>query len=291
MNFKKIFCKITAVLLVICISFSGCSDKMSDTPTSTVPFSTEASTKKEDDKETRKNYGVGSCYNMKSSICYYLIFLDDKESSWSEKDKKRFISDKFEPSLNFLHEKAKNYDVVLDDKYKVHDSKIMYSSIVDADVVTNGSQDEILPALAKSMGYASVRSMNINLRIDLDVQQVAYLVVLNKKGRSYKHSYTLNSLEKYEYCVFFNDTIIFENGNCTSTIAHEILHLFGAEDYYDPYGNYPEREKLAKKLYPNDIMNETFKNINDAEIGKFTAYTVGWLDTMPEECNVPEWWK
>ncbi len=296
MKFRRTIYNLIIFSVIICMLFAGCKREENDTPSTphfTLPTITPPTT--EIDNSMRKNYGVGSCYDMKESICYLIIFLDDKESSWSEEDKLKFMEKKFEPSLSFLHEKAESYNVTLNDKYLVYEkedkSAVTYSQVIDADIVENGSQDGILSAVASSLGYPSVRSMNLNLKKDLEVDQVAYLIVLNKKGRSYKHSHQINSTEKYEFCVFFNDTILYKDGNCTSTIAHEILHLFGAEDYYDPYGEFPKREKLAKELYPNDIMNETFKNINDAEIGNFTAYTVGWIDEMPAECDVPEWWE
>ena len=46
----------------------------------------------------------------------------------------------------------------------------------------------------------------------------------------------------------------------------------------------------ALKLYPDDIMLTLVNNVNDAKIGSYTAYSIGWTDTLPKECDVPEWW-
>ncbi len=294
MKIKRALYSFTALMLAMCILFSGCSDTKIETPSDIVPFITETTTTREAD-DTRKSYNVGSCYDMTDSICYLLIFLDDTESTWTEDAKTEFIEKKFEPTLNYLHKKAEEYNVGLNDKYasfeKEDKSPIVYGESIDADVVTNGSQDGILTSLAVKMGYSSVKVMNEALKITHGVDQIAYLIVLNKEGRSYKHSYVKSKSDQFEFCVFFNKSIKYENGNCSSVIAHEMLHLFGAEDYYDPYGKYPSRAKLADELYPNDIMKKVFKNINDAEIGSYTAYSIGWTDTLPDECNVPEWWE
>ena len=53
----------------------------------------------------------------------------------------------------------------------------------------------------------------------------------------------------------------------------------------------PERLELAKELYPNDIMFGTVTDVITVSVGNYTAYSVGWIDQLPEECNVDEWWK
>lgn len=244
---------------------------------------------------TRKGYNNGSCYDMEKDICYYIVFLDDKESSWNETEKNEFTEDKFFVSLDYLSRKANEYSVTLCAEYENYpadnDTKVTYDGIVEADVVENGSQTDILNQVADSMGYSSPEKMDQSLKTDMNVSQIAYLVALNKEGRSYKHSYVTDDSKTIEFCVFFDDSIK-QNGNtCSSTIAHEVLHLFGAEDYYDPYGEMPQRQKLAEQLYPNDIMFALTSDVNEAQIGAYTAYSIGWTDILPEECNVDDWWK
>lgn len=243
--------------------------------------------------ETRKNYNNGSCYDMEKNLCYFVVFLDDKESKWNETEKNNFTEKKFLVSLDFISRKASEYSVSLCTEYKTYpadDTKVIFDGIVDTDVVTNGSQEDILNQVASAMGYSSPEKMNSELKKELNVQQVAYLFVLNKDGRSYKYSYVAENSKQIEFCIFFDDAISFDGNTCRSTIAHELLHLFGAEDFYDPYGEMPQRQKLAEKLYPNDIMFSLKDNVNDAKIGAYTAYSVGWTDTLPEECDTENWW-
>ncbi len=245
--------------------------------------------------ETRKGYNYGSCYDMENDLCYYIVHLDDKESSWNEKDKNEFTEKKFSVSLDYLSRKASEYSTTLCTEYKKYPAdnhtKVTYDGIVDADVVTNGSQEDILNQLASSMKYSSPEEMDSALKKELNVKQIAYLFVLNKEGRSYKYSYATEDSKQIEFCIFFDDSIKFDESTCCSTISHEILHLFGAEDFYDPYGEMPERQKLAESLYPNDIMFALKNNVNDAQIGAYTAYSVGWTDTLPKECDTENWWK
>ncbi len=244
--------------------------------------------------QTRKNHNKGSCYDMESNLCYFVIHLDDKESSWNEKEKTEFIEKKFLVSLDYLSQKATDYSVTISTQYKSltdSDTKIIYDGIIESDVVENGSQEDILNQVASSLGYKSPEEMDASLKKETSIEQIAYLIIVNKEGRSYKYSYTPENSKQIEFCVFFDDSLKFDNTTCCSTIAHEILHLFGAEDFYNPYGEMPQREKLAKELYPNDIMLTLVNDVNNAKIGAYTAYAVGWTDTLPKECNAPEWWE
>jgi hypothetical protein len=241
--------------------------------------------------QTRKNHNKGSCYDMESNLCYFVIHLDDKESSWNEKEKTEFIEKKFLVSLDYLSQKANEYSVSISKNYKDISTQVVYDGIIETEVVKNGSQEDILNQVASSLGYKSPEEMDDSLKKETSIEQIAYLIIVNKEGRSYKYSYTPETSKQIEFCVFFDDSLNFDNTTCCSTIAHEILHLFGAEDFYNPYGEMPQREKLAKELYPNDIMLTLVNDVNNAKIGAYTAYAVGWTDTLPKECNAPEWWE
>ena len=242
--------------------------------------------------ETRKEYKIGSCYNMQEDLCYYIIFVDDNESNWNENDKSEFVEKKFLPSINYLSDQSSLYNVTLKQDYRICEKTADYNGVIEAETVQNGVQYDIYTQVASSLGYKSAKEMNDLLKKELGVSQVAYLFAINKEGRSYKLSHSQTAIErKYEFCVFFSQSIGYTDTTCYSAIAHEILHLFGAEDYYDPYDDYPEREKLAKELYPKDIMFGTVTDVNTVSVGNYTAYSVGWIDQLPEECNVDEWWK
>lgn len=242
--------------------------------------------------ETRKDYNIGSCYNMQDDFCYYIIFLDDNESNWTENDKAEFVEKKFLPSINYLSKQSSTYNVVLNQDYRTCEKNANYDGVIEVETVQNEVQYDIFTQATASLGYESAKEMNDSLKKELNVKQVAYLFAVNKEGRSYKLSHSQTAIErKYEFCVLFSQSIGYTEETCYSTIAHEILHLFGAEDYYDPYGDYPEREKLAKKLYPNDIMFGTVADVNTVSVGSYTAYSVGWIDELPKECDTDNWWK
>ena len=113
------------------------------------------------------------------------------------------------------------------------------------------------------------------------------IVVVDKPGRSYSLTYN----NKYEKEKFFLEGVVvytrYEDGSplCAASIAHEICHLFGAEDLYENFKQTKENELVARKLYPNDIMLRTSCMINKLTIDEMTAWFVGLTD------DEKEWYK
>ena len=100
-----------------------------------------------------------------------------------------------------------------------------------------------------------------------------------------------NEDDHLEYCVTFPRYLGRNENEYNGSLVHEILHLFGAEDYYDPYNKYPKRKELAKILCPKDIMLVVYNDINANEINRYTAYSIGWLDELPIEYDNKNWWE
>ena len=59
-----------------------------------------------------------------------------------------------------------------------------------------------------------------------------------------------------------------------NTLAHEALHLVGADDLYNI--------KSAVSYDTNDIMNAGSRYLEDSVVGDLTAYAIGWTDSRPE---------
>ncbi|MCL2672167.1 MAG: hypothetical protein FWF10_09070 [Clostridiales bacterium] len=90
-------------------------------------------------------------------------------------------------------------------------------------------------------------------------------------------------------------------GDTSAYICHELLHLFGgvdlyAEAVYKPMGVSAEFLKYVEKNYLNDIMRVQEEadaygylsyTIDALEISPITAYRLGWLDTIPELKQFP----
>ena len=132
--------------------------------------------------ETRKEYKIGSCYNMQDDLCYYIIFIDDNESNWNENDKSEFVEKKFLPSINYLSNQSSIYNVAIKQDYMTCDKTANYNGVIEVETVQNEIQYDIYTQVASSLGYKSAKEMNDSLKKELGVSQVAYLFAINKEG-------------------------------------------------------------------------------------------------------------
>lgn len=248
----------------------------------------------------RSKYDVGSCRQLEGNPYVLFIFLDDDVSSWSEEGVLTYLNTLCKPALDYIEGYADTYGVRLDFRYGYyatygHPHKpVKYNGVIETFNEGTTSKD-ILDQAAASLGFSSKEQMHERLMEYTGQDQIAYVVMLNKGGRSYSHCYARNysraaesSGKDYqlEYSVIYTGFTDTSYDSASDTVCHEMLHLFGAEDYY-----YPEsRQNLARQVYPKDIMLCDMSDLQYFELGEFTAYTIGWLDQAPDICNHPDWW-
>lgn len=242
----------------------------------------------------RPNYLLGNCRNLKGNPLVVLLFIDDDESNWSSKKVTEYTNNYINEGLEYLEDKAKEWGVDLDFSVESYSTPLSeytlkYEGSVIKDLRINGSSKDVLDQAAHDMGYSSNWELySIFKTKHSNNNDVIFLAFLNKPGKSYaRHAISTGQSSYSEHCVIFSDYLEDASFGCkASTVAHELLHLFGAEDYYDGY-----REILAYQTYPKDIMlwmpTEAYEN----EIGDFTAYTIGWTDAIPQICYNEYWWK
>lgn len=245
--------------------------------------------------DTRESYDCGSCRQLKDNPYLLVIFLDDDVSSWSEDRVLTALDEQVMPAIGFMEDNARQWGVSLDVRAGYYATyghplkPVKYDGVVKT--YDNGTSRDLLEQAADALGYSSKEEMHERMMAISGQEQVGYVFMLNKGGRSYSSCYANcrgSSAGNYrmEYAVIysgFSDTS-YDTGS--DTVAHEVLHMFGAEDYY-----YPDSRKfLARKYYPKDIMLCAMPALEYFELGDFTAYTLGWTDQEPAICSDPGWW-
>lgn len=132
--------------------------------------------------------------------------------------------------------------------------------------------------LVKSLGYDSWAQFVHDRKEKYNVQNIGLLIHLNYGSLSYawrakrETGQRIDTQYITEYAILFthNRKGSIENA---STYAHEMLHMFGADDLYNIIG--------AENYYPNDIMNHSRFVLDSNEISPLTAYAISWSDKMP----------
>ena len=238
----------------------------------------------------------GICYDMKNDFYILFIFMDDDESHWNETSISDFWHKNIESATAYLEKWANHYGhpIKIEKAYYatgVGNLNINYNGSVIADLFKENPGNQHMRQAMTCLGFEDLNSLHQYMKNFSKKEQIAYVVAFNKPGISFcTTDYEKVNGDYFKYCILFSTYPTCEEGVDTG-LVHEILHLFGAEDYYDPYQKLPLRKVMAEKLCPNDIMLKTYTDIEYNEINEFTAYSVGWIDTLPAQYNHDDWWK
>jgi hypothetical protein len=234
---------------------------------------------------TKRNNGSASV--LSGCCCFISIFLADKISFWPEADKLS-VKEKIGETIEFFNNNAKNYniDLTIKEVYYGYEKDIIYPGIIPIDMFANPLWTESVFSL---IGFRSGNSLVNYSRKNLKSCQVVILFHVNKAANSYNLTYSsgIHQLYYSERDVMFNK---YENGITTysASYAHEILHSFGAGELYFPFDTTEERVGLAKQYFPDDVMHRVDSNLHNLTIGEYTAYRIGWLNTLDEKCKIFE---
>ncbi len=243
---------------------------------------------------------IGSSRELCGQISVYCYFVNDNESRWTAAECDAFMLEQIRPALAFISAQAKQWQVeltfdVIGYYEPAAEFSLDYDGIVNRDLMNGGSTKDIFNQMAVNMGYEYDCAFTVLDDSRHTHNDTIYLTLLNKRGRSYTRNLYVKGPRYYtdnyiaEHCVIFSrdiDAVFWDLSprERSATIAHEILHLFGAEDYYKPM-----REALADEHYFYDIMTLNTRNISRLQIMDMTAFSLGWTDAVPALCHNAQW--
>ena len=135
-------------------------------------------------------------------------------------------------------------------------------------------------------GYPRNYDFEKYVRENTDCNNCLVLVCSNEVGRCFAVTHTkelsdwnrtyIGSDYKLEGCIIYLTSIYDGSLVWSSTIAHEMLHCFGAWDLYDVYGtNSYEKNTLLEQYFSNSIMRTIAYNIDTLVLDDMSAYLVG----------------
>lgn len=267
------------------------------TPTSTTNGDTSEENPPEEEidlsqiNKLREDYQHGTCKNLRDTVSVVLFFMDDFESTWTNEEMDRFTENEIAPGLRFLEQEAQKYGVTLDLQIQEVYRSVPYNDEVITSTKETGLVTiDVLLQAAYHAGYYNTATMIKAFRSAYKTDEVICLTVFNKSGTGYAINPKKDVLTPIdEHCVLFvrdrNSSGYEPVGSQASIVAHEILYLYGAENFYSS----ASREQLAEKYYKNDIMLNMSYYISRNSIGDATAFYIGWQDEVPDVLYDDRW--
>lgn len=225
---------------------------------------------------------LGSAKTLKGNIYTLVCFISEKGgTAWTAKEKDVQIK-KVKNSLKWIEKQAALYN------QKVNFSKMgtfgkAEDIKFDAIEKGSGSGKESVQWVSETLykiGYNSTLTFYNQSITDQRCDEVQVLIFAKTNGTSYAIAMVENANEEL---YFVEGALIYENyssgaNTATSSIAHEILHLYGAIDLYKTFKQSEENAQKAAKLYPNSIMRRTSYNIEELNVDELNAWLIGWTN-------------
>lgn len=220
----------------------------------------------------------GSANLLQGKALTWICFLSANSSAWTDKEKKEIIA-KVEEAHLWLISQAKQVKIPL--TFQLSSNELADQSLVE--YIHSNQQDQIertnvLFRIQKKMGFTRKHSLLNWMQDSTTCDHMHCLIFVKGRGNSYSLPYRVG-MNKLKY--FVEGSILFsqyESGKnlITSSIAHELLHLYGAWDLYKTFAQTADREKKANEKFPHSIMLRTYMSIQENMVDELTAWLIGW---------------
>ena len=223
--------------------------------------------------------GQGSATSLKGLAYTLSLFVDHGITAWTSVEKRSFLN-AGRAAERWLVEQALRYGVELQfhngGNYGLQ-SPLHLRTLppVEADGMMEPS--ELLGRALRTVGWDDPAQLHDAILRQSGARTLHTVIYVNEPGRSFAGPCGSSRASKrfLESCVVFKRSSV-GRAEEPSTIAHEILHLYGAWDMYASAKFSPTQLALAKRRFPNDIMVDSHGGLMMADVGPLTAWRVGW---------------
>lgn len=214
---------------------------------------------------------VGCSVKLRGKVVMVAFLINDGESQWDPESQAAFVGT-LKQSAAFLMDTS---------GLGRHDLNIAYAycQVTVPYVVERRNSSRFVKDVLRQFGYEDAQSYQRHYESKFLRDEACISFVFNKKFRSYASRVDAaqavegESPDGNEYSVVsFNAK---DPADSQRTFIHELLHQFGAIDFY-----YPERLMIEAEHYlPGSIMN------SGNSIDGLTRYIIGWDDAPSAEAR------
>ena len=219
---------------------------------------------------------TGLAKTLRGSICVCTFFVSEK--NWKNDQYHTNYKKNLEIAEKWLTKEAKKYGSIItfENIYPLGDTAITIDKLYKSGIgETDPDQYGTFLKVLKSMGLTGKEFIK-KIRYETACENIVTNFIIDKEGRSYCFLDYVGSDPEYHR----DFTWMFKCGWGRplqwGTIAHEMLHAFGAFDLYERENYRREQSDAAKKYYANEIMlTGGNSDINKCYISPITAWKIG----------------
>ena len=216
--------------------------------------------------------------DLSGNIYVLSCFVSDGVDQWTPDEKNRMLA-KTNDALLWIAKQGNTYgkDVLFEHGCFGMDHDIVIDHIERGRA--SGKEDvTMIERTLRKIGYKEQNDFTKWVITNTNSKEAKVLIFVKGPANSYCIAC---SYDHPGECPFVEGAVLYESylSNrplASGTIAHELLHTFGAWDFYHTYEQTKEQEKKAKILFPNSIMLNIEYDINKCNIDELTAWLVGW---------------
>jgi hypothetical protein len=226
---------------------------------------------------------AGSAYRLAGSVYTLTCFVSGPDDQWAPEEKQSILS-RLREGTQWLTAQAAKYNVSVSftggtfgwtDDIKLPE--------IDRGTSSGKERVDMVSVVLAKVGYARPLDLYNSLIAKTKCDNVQVVIFIKGQGNGYTMAFTTGMDEEM---YFLEGSVLYEKywtGGALrpSSIAHEILHQYGAWDLYKTFQQTQENEDRARQMFPNSIMLRYFDDINEAEVDELTAWLVGW-NTNPK---------
>lgn len=197
---------------------------------------------------------AGACSELKGRVCVMVTLVSSPSAPWYENDR-RNLWDTIYSGQDMLQEQARRYGTELE--------IILRELRMDVPAGQERNFRQYIPGFFHRNTLAEAQQY---YKQSLDCDEVAIVFAINTDGRSYAQN------DKNGDAWLFDEMSVLLRPFCPGLFIHELLHQFGAQDYYFPDWLLARATKYA----PRSVMLSSAC----AEVDEVSAYLIGWTNEI-----------
>lgn len=207
--------------------------------------------------------GKGCSGKLYGKVTLVAFLVHDRSSAWKEDDIEK-IKSVLKKAAWLIKEKSGLTDNRLKVSYALDDVPVQFR-------YDGENYEHIVHEVLKQYGFDNAADYQAHYEKKFKKHEAPLIFIINRNFRSFARNVESGASGSEYSFVSFND----DTDSCVRTMIHEVLHQFGAIDYYLP----ETIKQTAEKLFPESVM------LRGWEIDDLTRYLIGWDKKLSDKAK------